>query len=187
MTESTTGSARVKRGLAEMLKGGVIMDVVTPDQARIAEDAGAVAVMALERVPADIRAQGGVARMSDPDLIDACALGDASTQLAPQDLELLAALRPALGGDRRQPVGERLAGGLFFAAGGGLIARRGLVVGRFLLIDGGVVLGQVGIDQLDLGRRGRAGPCRDVLRPTQVDAAEQLSQARRLEHQPFRP
>ena len=71
MTESTTGTARVKRGLAEMLKGGVIMDVVTPEQARIAEDAGAVAVMALERVPADIRAQGGVARMSDPDLIDA--------------------------------------------------------------------------------------------------------------------
>lgn len=61
--------SRVKRGLAEMLKGGVIMDVVTPEQARIAEDAGAVAVMALERVPADIRAQGGVARMSDPDLI----------------------------------------------------------------------------------------------------------------------
>jgi pyridoxal 5'-phosphate synthase pdxS subunit len=60
----------VKSGLAEMLKGGVIMDVVTADQARIAEDAGAVAVMALERVPADIRAQGGVARMSDPDLID---------------------------------------------------------------------------------------------------------------------
>jgi pyridoxal 5'-phosphate synthase pdxS subunit len=60
----------VKRGLAEMLKGGVIMDVVTPEQAKIAEDAGAVAVMALERVPADIRAQGGVARMSDPDLID---------------------------------------------------------------------------------------------------------------------
>ena len=70
-TDSATGSARVKRGLAEMLKGGVIMDVVTPEQARIAEDAGAVAVMALERVPADIRAQGGVARMSDPDLIDA--------------------------------------------------------------------------------------------------------------------
>jgi pyridoxal 5'-phosphate synthase pdxS subunit len=66
-----TGSARVKRGMAEMLKGGVIMDVVTAAQARIAEDAGAVAVMALERVPADIRAQGGVARMSDPDLIDA--------------------------------------------------------------------------------------------------------------------
>jgi pyridoxal 5'-phosphate synthase pdxS subunit len=65
-----TGTARVKRGLAEMLKGGVIMDVVTADQAKIAEDAGAVAVMALERVPADIRAQGGVARMSDPDLID---------------------------------------------------------------------------------------------------------------------
>jgi pyridoxal 5'-phosphate synthase pdxS subunit len=64
-----TGTARVKRGLAEMLKGGVIMDVVTADQAKIAEDAGAVAVMALERVPADIRAQGGVARMSDPDLI----------------------------------------------------------------------------------------------------------------------
>ena len=73
MTEPTSGvtagTARVKRGLAEMLKGGVIMDVVTPAQARIAEDAGAVAVMALERVPADIRAEGGVARMSDPDLI----------------------------------------------------------------------------------------------------------------------
>lgn len=73
MTEPTTpvtaGTARVKRGLAEMLKGGVIMDVVTAEQARIAEDAGAVAVMALERVPADIRAEGGVARMSDPDLI----------------------------------------------------------------------------------------------------------------------
>jgi pyridoxal 5'-phosphate synthase pdxS subunit len=64
-------TARVKRGLAEMLKGGVIMDVVTAEQARIAEDAGAVAVMALERVPADIRAEGGVARMSDPDLIEA--------------------------------------------------------------------------------------------------------------------
>jgi pyridoxal 5'-phosphate synthase pdxS subunit len=68
--KSNTGSPLVKRGLAEMLKGGVIMDVVTPDQAKIAEDAGAVAVMALERVPADIRAQGGVARMSDPDMID---------------------------------------------------------------------------------------------------------------------
>src|ERR1700760_3429789 len=56
--------------MAEMLKGGVIMDVVTPDQARIAEQAGAVAVMALERVPADIRAEGGVVRMSDPDMID---------------------------------------------------------------------------------------------------------------------
>jgi pyridoxal 5'-phosphate synthase pdxS subunit len=65
-----TGTARVKRGMAEQLKGGVIMDVVTPEQAKIAEDAGAVAVMALERVPADIRAQGGVARMSDPDMID---------------------------------------------------------------------------------------------------------------------
>jgi pyridoxal 5'-phosphate synthase pdxS subunit len=65
-----TGTDRVKRGLAEMLKGGVIMDVVTVDQAKIAEDAGAVAVMALERVPADIRAQGGVSRMSDPDMID---------------------------------------------------------------------------------------------------------------------
>ena len=64
------GTDRVKRGLAEMLKGGVIMDVVTPEQAKIAEDAGAVAVMALERVPADIRAQGGVSRMSDPDMID---------------------------------------------------------------------------------------------------------------------
>jgi len=64
-----TGTDLVKRGMAEQLKGGVIMDVVTADQAKIAEDAGAVAVMALERVPADIRAQGGVARMSDPDLI----------------------------------------------------------------------------------------------------------------------
>ena len=66
-----TGTARVKRGMAEMLKGGVIMDVVNVEQAKIAEDAGAVAVMALERVPADIRAQGGVARMSDPDMIQA--------------------------------------------------------------------------------------------------------------------
>ena len=70
MAEKTVGTPLVKSGLAEMLKGGVIMDVVTADQAKIAEDAGAVAVMALERVPADIRAQGGVARMSDPDLID---------------------------------------------------------------------------------------------------------------------
>ncbi|GAA1324934.1 pyridoxal 5'-phosphate synthase lyase subunit PdxS [Brachybacterium sp. NBEC-018] len=70
MSAPTTGTGTVKRGLAEMLKGGVIMDVVTPEQARIAEDAGAVAVMALERVPADIRAQGGVSRMSDPDMID---------------------------------------------------------------------------------------------------------------------
>ncbi|MGA1157963.1 MAG: pyridoxal 5'-phosphate synthase lyase subunit PdxS [Ilumatobacteraceae bacterium] len=67
---SSTGSFPVKRGLAEMLKGGVIMDVVTPEQAKIAEDAGACAVMALERVPADIRRDGGVARMSDPDMID---------------------------------------------------------------------------------------------------------------------
>jgi pyridoxal 5'-phosphate synthase pdxS subunit len=65
-----TGTDRVKRGLAEMLRGGVIMDVVTPEQAKIAEDAGAVAVMALERVPADIRRDGGVARMSDPALIE---------------------------------------------------------------------------------------------------------------------
>jgi pyridoxal 5'-phosphate synthase pdxS subunit len=64
------GTSRVKRGMAEMLKGGVIMDVVTAEQAKIAEDAGAVAVMALERVPADIRARGGVSRMSDPDMID---------------------------------------------------------------------------------------------------------------------
>jgi pyridoxal 5'-phosphate synthase pdxS subunit len=67
---STTGTFRVKRGLAEMLKGGVIMDVVTPEQAKIAEDAGAVSVMALERVPSDIRRDGGVARMSDPALIE---------------------------------------------------------------------------------------------------------------------
>ena len=71
MTEQVTGTSRVKRGMAEMLKGGVIMDVVTAEQAKIAEDAGAVAVMALERVPADIRKQGGVARMSDPGLIKA--------------------------------------------------------------------------------------------------------------------
>ena len=64
-----TGTTLVKRGLAEMLKGGVIMDVVTPEHARIAEDAGAVSVMALERVPSDIRAHGGVSRMSDPEMI----------------------------------------------------------------------------------------------------------------------
>src|SRR5436309_6764898 len=69
--ERQTGTDRVKRGLAEMLKGGVIMDVVTAEQAKIAEDAGAVAVMALERVPADIRRDGGVARMSDPAMIEA--------------------------------------------------------------------------------------------------------------------
>ena len=67
---SQVGTVRVKRGLAEMLRGGVIMDVVTPQEAKIAEDAGAVAVMALERVPADIRRDGGVARMSDPSMID---------------------------------------------------------------------------------------------------------------------
>src|SRR5688572_27169764 len=65
-----TGTTRVKRGLAEMLKGGVIMDVVDPGQAKVAEDAGAVAVMALERVPSDIRRDGGVARMSDPEMIE---------------------------------------------------------------------------------------------------------------------
>ena len=68
-SRTVTGTTLVKRGLAEMLKGGVIMDVVTGDQARIAEDAGAVSVMALERVPADIRAHGGVSRMSDPEMI----------------------------------------------------------------------------------------------------------------------
>jgi pyridoxal 5'-phosphate synthase pdxS subunit len=67
--EQQTGTFSVKKGLAQMLKGGVIMDVVTAEHAKIAEDAGACAVMALERVPADIRAQGGVARMSDPELI----------------------------------------------------------------------------------------------------------------------
>ena len=66
-----TGGVRVKRGLAEMLKGGVIMDVTTAEEARIAEEAGAVAVMALERVPADIRAEGGVARMADPERVSA--------------------------------------------------------------------------------------------------------------------
>jgi pyridoxal 5'-phosphate synthase pdxS subunit len=76
MADQTTSDARrtgtfpVKRGLAEMLKGGVIMDVVTPEHAKVAEDAGAVAVMALERVPADIRVDGGVARMSDPEMIE---------------------------------------------------------------------------------------------------------------------
>ena len=69
-TSRTTGTVKVKRGLAEMLKGGVIMDVVTPEQAKIAEDAGAVAVMALERVPADIRADGGIARLSDPEMVE---------------------------------------------------------------------------------------------------------------------
>src|SRR5829696_8887440 len=64
-----TGTFRVKKGLAQMLKGGVIMDVVNAEHARIAEEAGAVAVMALERVPADIRVQGGVARMSDPEMV----------------------------------------------------------------------------------------------------------------------
>ena len=68
---ATTGTWAVKKGLAQMLKGGVIMDVVTPEQAKIAEEAGACAVMALERVPSDIRAHGGVARMSDPDIITA--------------------------------------------------------------------------------------------------------------------
>jgi len=68
---ATTGTWAVKKGLAQMLKGGVIMDVVTAEQARIAEEAGACAVMALERVPSDIRAHGGVARMSDPDIITA--------------------------------------------------------------------------------------------------------------------
>jgi pyridoxal 5'-phosphate synthase pdxS subunit len=70
MAERSTGTPRVKRGLAEMLRGGVIMDVVTAEQAKIAEDAGASAVMALERVPADIRRDGGVARMSDPAMIE---------------------------------------------------------------------------------------------------------------------
>ncbi len=69
-TQREIGTMRVKTGLAEMLKGGVIMDVVTSEQAKIAEDAGAVAVMALERVPADIRAQGGVSRMSDPTMVE---------------------------------------------------------------------------------------------------------------------
>jgi pyridoxal 5'-phosphate synthase pdxS subunit len=69
MEEQTVGTTTVKRGLAQMLKGGVIMDVVTPEHAQIAEEAGACAVMALERVPADIRAHGGVARMSDPEVI----------------------------------------------------------------------------------------------------------------------
>ena len=69
-TSKETGTLRVKMGLAEMLKGGVIMDVVNPEQAKMAEDAGAVAVMALERVPADIRAEGGVSRMSDPTMVE---------------------------------------------------------------------------------------------------------------------
>ncbi|HYP19355.1 MAG TPA: pyridoxal 5'-phosphate synthase lyase subunit PdxS, partial [Chloroflexia bacterium] len=72
-----TSTLTTKKGLAQMLKGGVIMDVVTPEQARIAEEAGAVAVMALERVPADIRVQGGVARMSDPGMVK--SIMDATT------------------------------------------------------------------------------------------------------------
>src|SRR5207248_837646 len=76
--DKETGTLRVKTGLAEMLKGGVIMDVTTAEQAKIAEDAGAVAVMALERVPADIRAEGGVARMADPtkvaEIVDAVTI-----------------------------------------------------------------------------------------------------------------
>ena len=76
MSDSTaTATLRVKTGLAEMLKGGVIMDVVTVEQAKIAEDAGAVAVMSLERVPADIRAAGGVARMADPTIVEAIVAG----------------------------------------------------------------------------------------------------------------
>ena len=75
MVDVLTGTFTVKAGHAQMLKGGVIMDVVTAEQALIAEEAGAVAVMALERVPADIRADGGVARMSDPTMI--CAIIDA--------------------------------------------------------------------------------------------------------------
>src|SRR6266536_3117944 len=84
-----TGTARVKRGLAEMLKGGVIMDVVTADHARIAQEAGAVAVMALERVPSDIRKFGGVARMSDPKLIEQLEVDfiDESEVLTPADEE----------------------------------------------------------------------------------------------------
>src|SRR5260370_26548571 len=70
MDEKQTGTPTLKAGLAEMLKGGVIMDVTNDDQARIAQDAGACAVMALERVPADIRRDGGVARMSDPSMIE---------------------------------------------------------------------------------------------------------------------
>ena len=70
ISDRSTGTFRVKRGLADMLRGGVIMDVVNPEQAKVAEDAGAVAVMALERVPSDIRRDGGVARMSDPELIE---------------------------------------------------------------------------------------------------------------------
>ena len=71
MTDTKTGTLRLKTGLAEMLKGGVIMDVIDASQAKIAEDAGAVAVMALERVPADIRKEGGVARMADPSIVEA--------------------------------------------------------------------------------------------------------------------
>src|SRR5467141_178923 len=77
MTDAATGTLRIKTGLAEMLKGGVIMDVIDAAQARIAEDAGAVAVMALERVPADIRREGGVARMADPAVV--AAIMDAVT------------------------------------------------------------------------------------------------------------
>src|SRR5258706_14390022 len=81
-TARTTGTFRVKRGLAEMLKGGVIIDVVTAEQAKIAEDAGACAVMALERAPADIRRDGGVARMSDPEMIEGIKAAGTSPVMA---------------------------------------------------------------------------------------------------------
>jgi pyridoxal 5'-phosphate synthase pdxS subunit len=85
--------------MAEMLKGGVIMDVVTADQAKIAEDAGAVAVMALERVPADIRAQGGVSRMSDPDMIDSI--------IAAVSIPVMAKARSGTSSRRRSAVPRR--------------------------------------------------------------------------------
>jgi pyridoxal 5'-phosphate synthase pdxS subunit len=90
--EKSTWTTKV--GLAQMLKGGVIMDVVTPEQARIAEDAGAVAVMALERVPADIRKHGGVARMSDPEMIQ--GIIEAVT------IPVMAKARPGVAGARRR-------------------------------------------------------------------------------------
>src|SRR3546814_18463050 len=90
-TGAATGTPRVQRGMAEMLKGGVIMDGVTAEEAKIAEDAGAVAVMALERVPANIRAQGGVSRMSDPDMIDSIVSAVSITVMAKARIDHFAA------------------------------------------------------------------------------------------------
>ena len=108
-TNATVGSMRVQRGLAEMLKGGVIMDVVTPGQAKIAEDAGAVAVMALERVPADIRRDGGVARMSDPEMIEGIKAAVSSLEVSA--LEVPASFMTLRSSKRKYPTPSPPMGG----------------------------------------------------------------------------